>query len=99
MLMFLFAINVLVAAALAATFPARSIVIAAPILLVFTATALWTKNFDPVAIVIWTCACLVAAQAAFLTVSFISHKWSTKPRPVSTQPPANRADELARYPE
>lgn len=99
MLIFLFAINVLAAVALATAFSARSIIIAAPILLVFTATALWTKNFSPIAIVIWTCACLFAAQAAFLAVSFISHRWSTKPRPVSAQPPANRADELARYPE
>jgi hypothetical protein len=43
MLIFLFAINVLAGAALATAFPARSIVIAAPILAVFTATALWTR--------------------------------------------------------
>jgi hypothetical protein len=97
--MFLIAINVLTAVALAMAFSARSIVIAAPILLIFTAAALWTKNFGPGAIVIWTCACLVAAQAAFLAVSFISHRWSTGPRPVPAQPPAKRADELARYPE
>jgi hypothetical protein len=78
MLPSIIAMNVFAGLAVAALFSTRAIVVAAPILLAGTALALWANNFDARAIVIWTCVCLAAAQAAFLALSFLSHKKSAK---------------------
>lgn len=72
MLTFLIGCNVLAGIAVGLAFRARAIVIAAPIMAVFTLTVLLMNGYGTLQALIWLCVSLFLGQLAFLLVTALA---------------------------